>query len=177
LLKAGLLDPNGIVASSASGVSGAGRKAAVDYLYAECNESMRAYGLPRHRHLSEVEQQLSHAAGHKVVITFIPQLAPMNRGIHTTIVATPAVGKTASDLKKALLAAYAEEPFVRIRETPPDTKHVSGTNFCDIAVYDEPRTGRVVILSVIDNLVKGAAGQAVQCFNVRAGLTETAGLL
>jgi N-acetyl-gamma-glutamyl-phosphate reductase len=177
LMKAGLLDPNGIVASSASGVSGAGRKAAVDYLYAECNESMRAYGLPRHRHLSEVEQQLSHAAGHKVVITFIPHLAPMNRGIHTTIVATPVAGKTAADLKKALLAAYAEEPFVRIRETPPDTKHVSGTNFCDIAVYNEPRTGRVVILSVIDNLLKGAAGQAVQCFNVRAGLAETAGLL
>jgi N-acetyl-gamma-glutamyl-phosphate reductase len=177
LFRAGLLDPSGIVVSSASGVSGAGKKAAVDYLYAECNESMRAYGLPRHRHLSEVEQQLSHAAGHKVAITFIPHLAPMNRGIHSTIVATPAAGKTAADLKKALLAAYAEEPFVRIRDQAPDTKHVSGTNFCDIALYDEPRTGRVVILSVIDNLVKGAAGQAVQCFNVRAGLPETAGLL
>ena len=91
--------------------------------------------------------------------------------------ATPAAGKNAADLKKVLLAAYADEPFVRIRETPPDTKHVSGTNFCDIALYDEPRTGRVVILSVIDNLVKGAAGQAVQCFNVRAGLPETSGLI
>ena len=177
LFRKGLLDPSGIVASSASGVSGAGRKAAVDYLYAECNESMRAYGLPRHRHLSEVEQQLSHAAGHKVAITFIPHLAPMNRGIHTTIVATPAAGKNVADLRKALLAAYVDEPFVRIRETPPDTKQVSGTNFCDIALYDEPRTARVVILSVIDNLVKGAAGQAVQCFNVRAGLPETEGLL
>jgi N-acetyl-gamma-glutamyl-phosphate reductase len=177
LFRAGLLDSSGIVASSASGVSGAGRKAAVDYLYAECNESMRAYGLPRHRHLSEVEQQLSQAAGHKVAITFIPHLAPMNRGIHTTIVATPVAGKSAADLKKALLAAYADEPFVRIRDQAPDTKHVSGTNFCDIALYDEPRTGRVVILSVIDNLVKGAAGQAVQCFNIRAELPETAGLL
>lgn len=177
LFKAGLLDPNGIVASSASGVSGAGRKASVDYLYAECNESMKAYGLPRHRHLSEVEQQLSQAAGKKVTITFIPHLAPMNRGIHSTIIATPAAGKSSNDLKKALQAAYADEPFVRIRETPPDTKHVTGTNFCDIALYDEPRTGRVVILSVIDNLVKGAAGQAVQCFNVRAGLPETEGLM
>ncbi len=138
---------------------------------------MRAYGLPRHRHLSEVEQQLSLAAGGKVAITFIPHLAPMSRGIHTTIVATPAAGKSASDLKSALQAAYATEPFVRIREQPPETKHVTGTNFCDIALFDEPRTGRVVILSVIDNLVKGAAGQAVQCFNVRAGLPETEGLI
>ncbi len=177
LLKTGLLVPEGIVASSASGVSGAGKKAAVDYLYAECNENMRAYGLPRHRHLSEVEQQLSHAAGEKVAITFIPHLSPMNRGIHSTIVATPTSGKTVADLKKVLLETYANEPFVRIREQPPETKHVTGTNFCDIALFDEPRTGRVVILSVIDNLVKGAAGQAVQCFNVRAGLPETSGLL
>ena len=177
LLRAGALDPEGIVVSSASGVSGAGRKAAVDYLYAECNESMRAYGLPRHRHLSEVEQQLSSAAGHKVTLTFIPHLAPMNRGIHSTIVATPAAGTDAAGLKAILREAYGNEPFVRVRDTPPDTKHVTGTNFCDIALYDEPRTGRVVILSVIDNLVKGAAGQAVQCFNVRAGLPERAGLI
>jgi N-acetyl-gamma-glutamyl-phosphate reductase len=177
LFKAGLLDPKGVVASSASGVSGAGRKAAVDYLYPECNENMRAYGLPRHRHLSEVEQQLSVAAGSKVAITFIPHLAPMNRGIHTTIVATPAAGKKVADLKKVLLETYSSEPFVRIREQPPETKHVTGTNFCDIALYDEPRTDRVVILSVIDNLVKGAAGQAVQCYNIRAGLSETMGLL
>ena len=177
LLRAGALDPAGIVVSSASGVSGAGRKASVDYLYAECNESMRAYGLPRHRHLSEVEQQLSVAAGSKVTMTFIPHLAPMNRGIHSTIVATPAKGKSVSDLKAILAEAYAAEPFVRLREQAPDTKHVTGTNFCDIALFDEPRTGRVVILSVIDNLVKGAAGQAVQCFNVRAGVSETEGLI
>ena len=177
LLSAGLLNSNGIVASSASGVSGAGRKAAVDYLYPECNENLRAYGLPRHRHLSEIEQQLSSAAGNTVTMTFIPHLSPMNRGIHTTIVATPTPGKSITDLKAALNDFYADEPFVRIREQPPETKHVSGTNFCDIAIYDEPRSGRVVILSVIDNLVKGAAGQAVQCFNVRAGLPETTGLL
>jgi N-acetyl-gamma-glutamyl-phosphate reductase len=177
LLKAGLLKSEGIVVSSASGVSGAGRKAAVEYLYAECNENIRAYGVPRHRHLSEVEQELSQAAGRRVVMTFIPHLVPMTRGMHTTIVATPAAGKNAAELKATLLAAYEGEPFVRIREQPPETKHVSGTNFCDIALFDEPRTGRVVILSVIDNLVKGAAGQAVQCFNLRAGLPETAGLI
>ena len=177
LLRAGLLNCDGIVASSASGVSGAGRKAAVDYLYPECNENLRAYGLPRHRHLSEIEQQLAAAAGKKVTLTFIPHLSPMNRGIHTTLVATPAYGKSIADLKAARNDFYADEPFVRIREQPPETKHVSGTNFCDIALFDEPRTGRVIILSVIDNLVKGAAGQAVQCFNVRAGLPETAGLL
>ena len=177
LLRAGLLQTGGIVASSASGVSGAGRKAAVDYLYPECNENLRAYGLPRHRHLSEIEQQLSEAAGEKVAMTFIPHLSPMNRGIHTTIVATPSPGKTGADLRKALYDFYADEPFVRLRDQPPETKYVSGTNFCDIALFDEPRTGRVVILSVIDNLVKGAAGQAVQCFNLRAGLSEMTGLI
>lgn len=177
LLREGLIGTEGIVASSASGVSGAGKKAAVDYLYAECNENMRAYGLPRHRHLSEIEQGLSVAAGSRVMVTFIPHLAPMTRGIHTTLIATPSAGKKISDLKKALQAAYAGEPFVRIREQPPETKHVTGTNFCDISLHDEPRTGRVVILSVIDNLVKGAAGQAVQCFNLRAGLPETEGLI
>lgn len=177
LLTAGLIDPTGIVVASASGVSGAGRKAATEYLYAECNENMKAYGVPRHRHLSEIEQQLSHAAGNKVILTFIPHLVPMTRGMHTTIVAAPVEGKSIAELKAALHKAYDAEPFVRIRETPPETKHVTGTNFCDIALFDEPRTGRIVILSVIDNLVKGAAGQAVQCFNIRSGLPETAGLL
>ena len=177
LLKAGLLDPAGIVVSSTSGVSGAGRKAAVEYLYAECNENEKAYGVPRHRHLSEIEQELSVASGSKVILTFIPHLVPMTRGMHTAIVATLAPGKTASDLKQSLHAAYAEEPFIRLRDQPPETKQVAGTNFCDIALFDEPRTGRVVILSVIDNLVKGAAGQAVQCFNIRVGLLETTALL
>lgn len=177
LLRAGLLETQGIVASSASGVSGAGRKAAVDYLYPECNENLRAYGLPRHRHLSEIEQELSEAANEKVTISFIPHLAPMNRGIHTTLVVTPSEGKSAIDLKKTLRDFYAKEPFVRIREQPPETRYVTGTNFCDMALFDEPRTGRIVILSVIDNIVKGAAGQAVQCFNLRAGLPEGEGLL
>jgi len=177
LLRDGLIETTGIVASCASGISGAGRKISSDFLYAECNENMHAYGLPVHRHLPEIEQQLSAAAGNPVKLTFIPHLAPMNRCIHTTIVATPYGDNTAADVKKTLLKFYQKEPFVRLREHPPETKHVQGTNFCDIAIYDEPRTGRLVILSVIDNLMKGAAGQAIQCFNLRAGLSITQGLI
>jgi len=176
LLRAGLIAPESIIVSSASGVSGAGRKADVSLLYAECNESLRAYGLPKHRHLSEIEQELGLAAGREVTITFVPHLAPLTRGIHTTIFATPANG--GEKLAAGCLAeAYANEPFVRFGDALPDTKHVAGTNFCDIALRFDARTGRLVVLSAIDNLVKGAAGQAVQNFNIMAGFPETAGLL
>jgi N-acetyl-gamma-glutamyl-phosphate reductase len=175
LLEAGLIDPSSIVITSASGVTGAGRKAETGYLFGECNESLRAYGLPKHRHLSEIEQELSAASGAKVTVSFVPHLAPMNRGIHTTILVQPR-GRAAA-VRECLDAAYAAEPFVRLRTQPPDTKNVAATNFCDIAVFEDPRTGRVVLLSVLDNLVKGAAGQAVQNFNIMAGLPETAGLL
>ena len=177
LLKAGLLQPSTIIASSASGVSGAGRKAETSLLYAECNESLRAYGLPKHRHLSEIEQELSLAAAATVAITFVPHLAPMNRGIHSTIFVNPAEGKKLADIEACWQAAYAREPFVRLTKSLPDVKNVNGTNFCDIAVREDARTGRLVILSVVDNLVKGAAGQAVQNFNLMAGLPETEALL
>lgn len=177
LLEAGLVKASTLIASSASGVSGAGRKADTALLYAECNESLRAYGLPKHRHLSEIEQELSLAAGEKVVITFVPHLVPMNRGIHTTIFAAPAEGKTRADVEACWRDVYGHEPFVRLPKGLPDVKNVTGTNFCDIAVREDNRTGRLVILSVEDNLVKGAAGQAVQNFNLMAGLPETAGLL
>jgi N-acetyl-gamma-glutamyl-phosphate reductase len=177
LLKAGLVKPSTLIASCASGVSGAGRKADIGYLYAECNESLRAYGIPKHRHLSEIEQELGAAAGEKVTITFVPHLAPMTRGIHTTIFAAPAEGKLAADVKACWEAAYASEPFVRRPDELPDVKNVNGTNFCDIAVRDDVRTGRLIILSAEDNLVKGAAGQAVQNFNLMAGFPETEGLL
>ncbi len=175
LLRRKLIDPSSIIVSSASGVSGAGRKAEPGLLFSECNESLRAYGLPKHRHLSEIEQELSLAAGCPVAITFAPHLAPMNRGIHTTIFATPPDG--GDGLLPALEAAYAGEPFVRVSDRLPDTKHVTGTNFCDVSVRHDPRTGRAILLSAVDNLVKGAAGQAVQNFNLMAGLEETAGLL
>ncbi|MEI8292439.1 MAG: N-acetyl-gamma-glutamyl-phosphate reductase [bacterium] len=177
LLRAGLIDPLDITVASASGVSGAGRKAETALLFGECNESLRAYGLPKHRHLSEIEQELSLAASRRVTITFTPHLAPMTRGIHTTIFTRLAAGASSESVQPALEAAYAMEPFVRVSKNPPDTKNVTGTNFCDISSRFDARTGRVILLSAEDNLVKGAAGQAVQNFNLMAGLDETAGLL
>lgn len=177
LLRAGLIDPLRISVASASGVSGAGRKAEASLLYAECNESLRAYGLPKHRHLSEIEQELTLAQGNPVRITFVPHLAPMTRGIHTTTFVEPSVGVNESQIWSTLEAAYADEPFVRVRRELPDTKHVSGTNFCDISIRMDPRTGRAILLSAEDNLVKGASGQAVQNFNLMASLPETSGLL
>lgn len=177
LLKKGLLDPASIIVSSASGVSGAGRKAEVSLLYAECNESLRAYGLPKHRHLSEIEQELALAAGETVTITFVPHLAPMNRGIHSTIFAKPKSGVGLTAINECLREAYAEAAFVRVSDTLPDVKNVNGTNFCDIAARFDERTGRLILLSAEDNLVKGAAGQAVQNFNLMAGFPETESLL
>ncbi|MEI6034275.1 MAG: N-acetyl-gamma-glutamyl-phosphate reductase [Verrucomicrobiae bacterium] len=174
LLKRGLIAPGDILVSSASGVSGAGRKA--ELLYGECNESLRAYGIPKHRHLSEIEQELALAAGGKVAITFVPHLAPMTRGIHSTIFARLADRTSPEEILPALVAAYADEPFVRVRQALPDTKNVSGTNFCDISARYDERTRRVILLSAEDNLVKGAAGQAVQNFNLMAGLDEVEGL-
>ncbi|HEY8900993.1 MAG TPA: N-acetyl-gamma-glutamyl-phosphate reductase [Chthoniobacterales bacterium] len=177
LLRAGLIAREDIVVSSASGVSGAGRKADVTLLYAECNESLRAYGLPKHRHLSEIEQELSLAAGAPIVITFVPHLAPMTRGIHTTTFVRLAPGVKPDQIAEALSEAYANEPFVRVRESLPDTKNVTGTNFCDIAVRFDDRAKRLILLSAEDNLVKGAAGQAVQNFNLMAGFDEATALL
>ena len=177
LLKAGLIDSEDITVASASGASGAGRKAETSLLFGECNESLRAYGLPKHRHLSEIEQELSLAASRKVAITFTPHLAPMTRGIHTTIFTRLAAGASAEAILPVLEACYANEPFVRVSQNLPDTKNVTGTNFCDISARFDARTGRLILLSAEDNLVKGAAGQAVQNFNLMAGLDETAGLL
>lgn len=177
LLEKGLLDSRELFVSSCSGTSGAGRKADETLLFAECSGSLRAYGLPKHRHLSEIEQELSAASGHPVVLTFVPHLAPMIRGIHTTICAKPAPGITQQHLLECWHAAYANEPFVRVRTEPPDVKHVAGTNFCDISLSMDTRTGRVVLLSAEDNLIKGAGGQAVQCLNIALGLPETSGLL
>jgi len=177
LLKCGLLRRDEIAVSSASGVSGAGRKAETSLLYGECNESLRSYGIPKHRHLSEIEQELTLAAGEPVMITFVPHLAPMTRGIHSTIFARMSDGTRASEVMGKLMEAYAGEPFVRVSDQLPDTKNVTGTNFCDISMRHDARTGRLILLSAEDNLVKGAAGQAVQNFNLMAGLDETTGLL
>ena len=175
-MKAG---PKSIAASSMSGVSGAGRNAKTDYLFAECNESLRAYGVPKHRHLAEIEQELSIAAGEKVMISFTPHLVPVNRGIHTTIYAELEDAVDPSEIGETLQDAYADSHFVRLLQGAalPDTKHVTATNFVDIGWRHDPRTGRLILFSAEDNLTKGAAGQAVQCLNVMCGWPETAGLL
>ena len=178
LLRAGLVQPTGIIADSLSGVSGAGRKAELDYLFVECNESARPYGIPKHRHLSEIEQELSLAAGTQVTIQFTPHLIPVNRGILTTLYLTP-VNATLDQLTACYQAAYANEPFVRLLEGKalPDTKNVAGTNVIEIAWRLDPRTGRLIVMSAEDNLVKGASGQAVQSMNLMCGYPETAGLI
>jgi N-acetyl-gamma-glutamyl-phosphate reductase len=177
LLKAGLIKPSTIIASSASGVSGAGRKTEASLMFAECHESLHAYGIPKHRHLSEIEQELGWAANDKVAITFVPHLAPMNRGIHTTIFAAPEEDVDVSLVASCWKAAYDAELFIRLPASLPDVKNVNYTNFCDIAVRHDARTGRLIILSALDNLIKGAAGQAVQNFNLMAGFPEAEGLL
>jgi N-acetyl-gamma-glutamyl-phosphate reductase len=186
LLKAGLIKPTGIIADSLSGVSGAGRKVEPDYLFVECNESVRPYGVPKHRHLSEIEQELSLAAGAAVTIQFTPHLIPVNRGILTTLYLAPAnhftdakgMGELAEKVSACYQAAYGNEPFVRLLEAKvlPDTKNVVGTNVIEIAWRLDPRTGRLIVMSAEDNLVKGASGQAVQNMNILCGFPETAGL-
>ncbi|MEQ1858595.1 MAG: N-acetyl-gamma-glutamyl-phosphate reductase [Chthoniobacteraceae bacterium] len=179
LLQRGLVKPHTIVVNSLSGVSGAGRNAKTDYLFVECNESVRAYGVPKHRHLAEIEQELSLAVKEKVTISFTPHLIPVNRGIHTTIHCAPGEGIDAGHIANAYRETYGAEPFVRLIEGDalPDTKNVVFTNFVDVAWRHDPRTGRLVLLSAEDNLVKGAAGQAVQCLNAMGGWPETTGLL
>jgi len=179
LLKAGLIKPAGIIADSLSGVSGAGRKAEVDYLFCECNESVRPYGVPKHRHLSEIEEQLSFAAKTKVTIQFTPHLIPVNRGILTTLYLEPAGKLTEENISACYKRFYGDEPFIRLLEGKnlPDTKNVTGTNVIEIAWRLDPRTGRLIVMSAEDNLVKGASGQAVQSMNILCGFPEIAGLI
>jgi N-acetyl-gamma-glutamyl-phosphate reductase len=176
LLRARMIDPATIVVCSMSGVSGAGRKADTSLLFCECNESVRAYGVPKHRHLSEIEQELSLAAGEKVTITFVPHLVPVHAGIATTT--TVKLLEPAERVGEVLADAYAGCPFVRLLGAGvcPDTKHVTRTNFLDLGWHHDPRTGRLILLSAEDNLGKGAGSQAVQSFNLMFGLPETTGL-
>lgn len=178
LLREGIIDGERIVIDSYSGVSGAGKKASLDYAFCERNESAKAYGLIKHRHLSEIEEELSIAAGKTVVVQFNPHLAPMTRGIYTTIT-LPAKFEGVEKVYDVWNGYYAQKPFVNVLESGiyPDTMHVCGTNRCDISAAYDPRTKNLVICSVIDNLVKGASGQAVQIMNLIFGLGETSGLL
>ncbi|MEY4245616.1 MAG: hypothetical protein RLZZ245_3201 [Verrucomicrobiota bacterium] len=178
LLRANLVDPETIVANSMSGVSGAGRKADLSLLFCECNESARAYGVPKHRHLSEIEQELSLAAGEKVTISFIPHLIPVNSGIVTTTTAKLRGGVIAGAIGEALEDAYGDAAFVRLlgKGGCADTKNVTRTNFIDIGWEYDSRTERVILMSAEDNLGKGAGGQAVQCFNLALGFPANDGL-
>jgi len=177
LLKQGIVKPSGIVINSYSGVSGAGRTVAEDFIYCERNESMKGYGMPMHRHLSEIEEQLEKAAFADCIVQFNPHLAPMSRGISTTIVAK--ANGSLGNLYASWNATFAGKPFVNVLPSGsyPDTKHVTGTNRADISAVYDPRTDNFVITSVIDNLLKGASGQAVQLLNLKFGFAETAGLL
>ncbi len=179
LLKAGLIETGGIIVNSLSGVSGAGRKADVDLLFAECNENARAYSAPKHRHLSEIEQELSLCAGGEpVTISFCPHLIPLTRGIVTTIHATPSPNVDPQALDRCLHDAYGSEPFVRLLPPGkfPQVRDVVRTNFIDLAWTHDARTGSWLLFSAEDNVVKGAAGQAVQCFNLMTGWAETTAL-
>ncbi len=179
LLDAGLIDAREIVIDAKSGVSGAGRAANESTLYAEVAEGVQAYGVAAHRHTPEIEQELSGAAGGEpVTVSFTPHLVPMNRGILATIYVRLAPGAAADDLGAVLRRRYSGEPFVGVVAAgeAPSTRHVRGSNGCLIGVFADRLAGRAIILSVIDNLVKGASGQAVQNMNVMCGLAETAGL-
>lgn len=183
LLNAEIVEPKSLIIDSYSGVSGAGRsKFGLDYHFSEVNESMRPYGVGGiHRHTPEIEQALSWMGGEDALVTFTPHLAPITRGILTTSYATPGYGispEAFTDLYAEYKKWYEDAPFVTILEPGqfPATKHVYGTNFCHIGLAVDKRTNRVIVVSAIDNLVKGAAGQAIQNMNLMSGFDETAGL-
>lgn len=175
LIETGIVDKNHLIADVKSGVSGAGRKAEVHILHAEASDNFKAYGVPGHRHLPEIKQGLENIAGTSIGLTFVPHLTPMIRGIHATLYATLS---TNTDLQALYEERYASEPFVDVLPAGkhPETRSVRGSNTCRIAVHRPQNSDTVVVLSVTDNLVKGAAGQAVQNMNLMFGLQETLGI-
>ena len=176
LLCGGYIEPQGIIIDAKSGVSGAGRSPKMTTLYPECNESISAYSVGRHRHTPEIEQVLSESCNQDVQVIFTPHLVPMDRGILCTIYARPKNSKTTEDeLLGAMRAFYEGKPFVRIVDHLPATKDTAHTNFCDITV--RVSRSQVIVLACLDNLIKGASGVAVQNFNLMAGFAETTGLL
>ncbi len=175
LARAGLLGD--VVVDAKSGVSGAGREARAEMQFGEVNESVKAYAVPGHRHLPEMEQELGAVAGTSIPpLDFLPHLIPMTRGILAACHVRPTRPVTQAELDQLYREAYADERFVDVSSEPPATKHVTGSNHARLHVHHDPRSGRVLVLGVLDNLVKGAAGQAIQAFNVVFGLPEEAGL-
>ena len=178
LVKEGLIDANTLIVDAKSGTSGAGRGAKTDNLFCEVNESIKAYGVATHRHTPEIEEQLSYAAGSPVTVSFTPHLVPMNRGILVTAYASLTRDVTWEEVRAAYEKYYGKEYFIRLLDKGvcPQTRWVEGSNFVDIGFQLDPRTKRVVMMGALDNLVKGAAGQAVQNMNLMFGLDETEGL-
>jgi len=178
LAKEGLIDMKTLIIDAKSGTSGAGRGAKVPNLYCEVNENIKAYGVTTHRHTPEIEEQLGYAAGEKVVLTFTPHLVPMNRGILVTEYASLKKSVTDEEIKAVYDKYYGNEHFIRVLKEGicPETKWVEGSNYVDINVKTDPRTNRIIMMGAIDNLVKGAAGQAVQNMNLMFGLDEAEGL-
>lgn len=178
LAKEGLIDMNTVIIDAKSGTSGAGRGAKVDNLYCEVNENIKAYGVASHRHTPEIEEQLSYASGEQVLLNFTPHLVPMNRGILITAYATLKKEVTYEEVKAVYDKYYAKEKFVRVLEKDvcPQTKWVEGSNYVDVNFKIDPRTNRIIMMGAMDNLVKGAAGQAVQNMNLMFGLKESEGL-
>ena len=178
LVKAKLIETSDIIIDAKSGVSGAGRSLKQNILFPESGEGLSPYGIGNHRHVPEIEQELGVAARAPVTVNFTPHLAPMSRGELCTSYVRLAGKASAGDLRKALAASYAKSPFLRIVEEGaiPATQHVRGSNFCHIGIFADRIPGRAIVVSTIDNLVKGSAGQALQNFNVMYGLDETTGL-
>lgn len=178
LVKEGLIDPNTIIVDAKSGTSGAGRGAKTANLFCEVNENMKAYGVATHRHTPEIEEQLGYAAGYPITINFTPHLVPMNRGILATAYASLKEGVTEEQIRAAYDKYYANEKFVRVLKPGvcPETRWVEGSNYVDVNFKVDLRTHRVIMMGAIDNLVKGAAGQAVQNMNLAFGLDESTGL-
>lgn len=178
LVKEGLVDPNTLIIDAKSGTSGAGRGAKVDNLFCEVNENMKAYGVASHRHTPEIEEQLGYACGQEIKLNFTPHLVPMNRGILATAYATLTKPVTYEEVKAVYDKYYKEEKFVRVLEKDvcPQTKWVEGSNYVDVNFKIDPRTKRIIMMGAMDNLVKGAAGQAVQNMNLMFGLKESEGL-
>lgn len=177
LLKEGMVRPDGIVISSMSGVSGAGRSASVELSFTEVNESVRAYKAAVHQHTPEIETVLTDLSGRNATVTFVPHLIPVTRGIFSSMYLRPTSPLTSDDVREALTKHYSSAPFVRLLgETSPEIKHVQHTNYIDIGWKPDPRNGTLALFSAIDNLGKGAAGQAVQNMNLLIGANETEGL-
>ncbi|MBE5921738.1 MAG: N-acetyl-gamma-glutamyl-phosphate reductase [Lachnospiraceae bacterium] len=179
LLKEGLLDPQSIIVDAKSGTSGAGRGAKVNNLYCEVNENIKAYGVTTHRHTPEIEEQLGYAAGEELQLIFIPHLVPMNRGILITAYGNLKEKVTYEQVKAIYDKYYANETFVRVldRGETPETRWVEGSNYVDVNFAIDERTNRIIMMGAMDNLVKGAAGQAVQNMNLMFGFDETEGLM